>query len=119
MKKALYILGLVLATIALVFFISPSKLNREQTKQTSGIVTAVYASDTKDVIFKISGSKVSFCIKKHLKKSLDLNELKEKLVGKKVTIWYNDCWTPLDPGSKKQIAELSFDDGLLYSELAK
>jgi len=119
MKKALYILGLIIVIITFVTFFSPSGVSREQVKKASGVVTAIYASGSHDAVFKISDSKMVFCIKRHLKKGVDLADLKSKVLGKKVTILYTEKWTPFDPSSKKQIAELISDEDLLYSELAK
>ena len=119
MNRPLFALVIVIILIISSFFISRSCPGRQDAKLASGTVTAIYPTGTKDAVFKISGSKWLFSIKKALVKNFKLSELRNKLLGKKVNILYADQWTPLDPSASKVIAELSCENDLLYSEIQK
>jgi hypothetical protein len=115
-KRALCILGLAVFVIVMIIAISPAGLLNKNCKKTSGVVTSVYAANPKDAVLKIAGFDVCFYVNKVLEKKITIADLRNKILGKKVTILYADNWTPLDPGSTKQIVSCSVDETVLYSE---
>ena len=116
LKRALCILGLTVVVIVFVIAISPARFLHGDCKKASGVVTCVYAANPKDAVFKIAGFDVSFYVNKVLEKKSTITDLRNKLIGKKVTILYADRWTPLDPGSTKHILSCKVEEALLYAE---
>ena len=104
-----------LAAIAL----QPVSSSRDKSKVTTGVITQISEGGTKDAVFHLQGTSESYYINRALENLFTLNDLRTRLVGKKVTIAYADKWTPLDPFGKASnpVTELKLGDNVLYSSL--
>ena len=83
-----------------------------------GVVTYIYEGGIKDVVFRIKETETIYYINRGLENGLDLAELKEKLIGKEVTIKYPKYWTPLDwDNNIKHLSKLEFEGEVIFNEL--
>ena len=83
-----------------------------------GVVTYIYEGGIKDVVFRIKDTETIYYINRGLENGLDLAELKEKLIGKEVTIKYPKYWTPLDwDNNIKHLSKLEFEGEVIFNEL--
>ena len=59
-----------------------------------------------------------FYINRGLENGLELNNLKEKLIGNSIVVKYPKYWTPLDWNDKiKHISKVEFNNEILFNEL--
>ena len=71
-----------------------------------------------DILIRLKEDESSYYINRGLKKGVELNNLKEKLVEEKITIRYADHWSPIDPENRiRHITELKYNNQILYTEL--
>lgn len=112
MKKAVSWLGITLALVGLSYFISP-KLLSSTCKQATGRVSAVYADATKTLHVRLSGNARNFMMPAG---KLKQNVVPAELLGKEVRISYHDARRALDAGTSGEIASISMNTQLLYSE---
>ena len=83
-----------------------------------GVVTYIYEGGIKDVVFRIKDTETIYYINRGLENGLDLAELKEKLIGKEVTIKYPKYRTPLDwDNNIKHLSKLEFEGEVIFNEL--
>ena len=83
-----------------------------------GVVTYIYEGGIKDVVFRIKDTETIYYINRGLENGLDLAELKEKLIGKEVTIKYPKYWTPLDwDNNINHLSKLEFEGEVIFNEL--
>ncbi len=114
MKGAVISLCCVVGLISLIF-LTRGSMDNCHNKQVRGVVTSIYETGLKDAVVKIAGLKCAFVISRNAFRNSDLESLREKIVGKEVTVYYADRWTPLDPTSNKEISALSVGGDLLYT----
>lgn len=83
-----------------------------------GKVVSIYEGGIKDVSFRLEGDKTMYYINRGLEQGLDLEDLKEQLMGQNVTIRYPKHWTLLDPDNRvKHLCILEFEGKELYNEI--
>ncbi len=112
MKKALAWLGLTLVLVCLSYFFSP-KFFHSTCKQVTGRVSAVYADATKTLHLRLSGDTRNFLLPA---RKLNLSTLRSELVGKEVNISYRDARLALSAGNEGEIASISVNRQIVYSE---
>ena len=116
--KIFKILG-ILIIAGLVFILRPVPIVAEEDALIdSGIVSSIYGGGVKDVVFILENGKHRYYINRGLENGLDLKELREKLIGKKVTIKYPYYWTPLDwDDETKHLSKLETETEVIFNEL--
>lgn len=59
-----------------------------------------------------------FYINRGLENGLEINNLKEKLIGNPIVVKYPKYWTPLDwNNSVRHISKVEFNDEIVFNEL--
>lgn len=117
-RIALILLSLCLLVVAVLIF-TPVPIVRESKALVEiGRVTEIYANPGNDVIFKLEGTSRRFYINRGLENGLDLQYLKQRLVGKTIVVKYPKYWTPLDwDNTVRHISKLEFEGEVLFNEL--
>lgn len=120
MKKMIFISLASLVILLLIFALRPMTVTRENCKLVTGTVTDITEGGIKDAVFKLSGHESIYYINRGFEDRFTLPELIEKFKGKEVSISFVDHWTPLDPNERsRHIAELTFNQEIIYSELKR
>lgn len=84
----------------------------------SGIVKEIYTNKGNDIIFIMENIERRFYINRGLEHGLELNNLKEKLIGNPIVVKYPDYWTPLDwNNSIRHLSKVEYKDEVLFNEL--
>lgn len=84
----------------------------------NGIVKEIYSNKGNDIIFIMKNTNRKFYINRGLKNGLELNNLKQKLIGKRIVVKYPKHWTPLDwNNSLRHISKVEFNGEILFNEL--
>ena len=78
----------------------------------------IFEGGVKDVVIRLKETNQWFYINRGLEAGLEIQKLKDELIGTEVTIIYPKYWTPLDPkNSNKHLTELRLNGNVVYSEL--
>jgi hypothetical protein len=119
MKKGfLIILGLAFIILCGLILKPVPILPEEECLVTSGVVVNIFEGGVKDVVFHLQGDSKSYYINRGLENGLNLQELKNELIGKHVTFKYPDHWTPLDPQNQTiHLSKVEVDNDVVYSEI--
>ena len=108
---------LILATFILIFRPVPIVTEDKAITET-GIVSDIYSNKGNDVVFVMANKQRRFYINRGLENGLDLNNLKQQLIGQPVVVKYPNYWTPLDwHNSVRHISKLEFNGEILFNEL--
>ncbi|OIQ30872.1 MAG: hypothetical protein BM564_01275 [Bacteroidetes bacterium MedPE-SWsnd-G2] len=117
-KYTLNVLGAFLFVCALLIFRPVPIVSEHKAITENGIVTQIYSNQGNDIIFILKGNKTRFYINRGLEYGLELNDLKEKLIGKLVVVKYPKYWTPLDwNNSIRHLSKVEFNNEVLFNEL--
>ena len=112
MRKIVYIIVIFLFCSILVFgflIIKPVPIvAEEKAVVVQGLVIDIYEGGVKDVIFKLNGDNSSYYINRGLESGMDIDDLKEKLIGNTVLLKYHK--------QSQHIFKLEFNNEILYSE---
>ncbi len=83
-----------------------------------GIVSEIYSTEGNDVFIILENKPRRFYINRGLELGLEVDHLKEKLIGKFVVLKYPKYWTPLDWNNRiKHLSKLQYNDQVLFNEL--
>jgi hypothetical protein len=118
MKIILISFSLIILIIAVLIFRPVPIVSESKTISESGIVTEIHSNKGNDVIFVMENTKRRFYINRGLENGLELNNLKEKLIGNSIVVKYPKYWTPLDwNNSVRHISKVEFKDEIVFNEL--
>lgn len=82
------------------------------------VVTDIYEGGVKDVVFKTNKNLPRFYINRGLENGLDLQSLREKLLGQSVVFKYPKYWTPLDwNNTVRHVSKVEFNNEVIFNEL--
>ncbi|MBB6681204.1 hypothetical protein H4O20_07080 [Aequorivita sp. 609] len=119
-KIILISFSLIILIIAVLIFRPVPIVSEDRTISESGIVTEIYSNKGNDVIFVMENTERRFYINRGLENGLELNNLKEKLIGNPIVVKYPKYWTPLDwNNSVRHISKVEFNDEIVFNELKK
>lgn len=121
MKKKI-ILGIVVVLFiaALSIFRPVPIVTEDKALIETGVVAKILEGGINDVVIRLKGNKRVFYINRGLESGLDLDDLKERLVGNEVTVKYPKYWTPLDWNNKiKHISKLELNEEVIFNEFKK
>lgn len=108
------IFALLMITLGIIFRPVPLS-SPENTVRALGIIEDVLETRHKNIVFKLKDDDRFYYIKKDLEKDLTFRELKKRLAGKSVEIYYVNHWTPVDPLRVKHVTKVDLNKMTLYS----
>ncbi len=107
-----------MAFSAMVLRTVPIPNNVNECIKVEGVVTKIVDAGTFDIKFKLEGDDVVYYINRGQERGLVISELEDQLIGKKVTFYYPDYWTLMDPNNRtKHLNQVNFKDEILFTEL--
>ncbi|NNF36278.1 MAG: hypothetical protein HKN68_19400 [Saprospiraceae bacterium] len=117
-KGALIAFSLIFLITAVLIFRPVPIVAEFEALTESGIVTDIYEAGVNDIVFLLKDNGRRFYINRGLENGLELNSLKEKLIGNKVVFKYPKYWTPLDWNDEiKHLSKVEFKDEVIFNEL--
>ena len=117
-KITLVSLILIVSIIAVLIFRPVPIVSESKAISEIGIVKEIYSNKGNDVIFIMLNTDRKFYINRGLENGLELNNLKEKLIGNSIVIKYPKYWTPLDwNNSIRHISKVEFKNEIIFNEL--
>ena len=118
MKITLVSFILIVSIIAVLIFRPVPIVSESKAISEIGIVKEIYSNKGKDVIFIMLNTDRKFYINRGLENGLELNNLKEKLIGNSIVIKYPKYWTPLDWNNGiRHISKVEFKNEIIFNEL--
>lgn len=118
-KYSFIILVSLCFIVAILIFRPVPIVTEDKAISITGIVSEIYSNKGNDIIFIVENTNQKFYINRGLENNLELEDLKNKLIGQAVTMKYPKYWTPLDwNNSIRHISKLEFRDKVLFNELA-
>ena len=122
MKKIIKInlvsLGLIILIFAVLIFRPVPMVSESKAISKIGIVKEIYSNKGNDVIFVLENTERRFYINRGLENGLELDNLKEKLIGNSIVLKYPKYWTPLDwNNSVRHISKVEFKNEIVFNEL--
>ena len=104
--------------IAILIFRPVPIVSESKAIAENGIVSEIYSNKGNDIIFVMEGKERRFYINRGLENGLELDNLKEKLIGNSVVVKYPKYWTPLDWNNNiRHISKVEFNGEVLFNEL--
>ena len=118
MKITLVTFILIVSIIAVLIFRPVPIVSESKAISEIGIVKEIYSNKGNDVIFIMLNTDRKFYINRGLENGLELNNLKEKLIGNSIVMKYPKYWTPLDwNNSIRHISKVEFKNEIIFNEL--
>ena len=118
MKITLVSFILIVSLIAVLIFRPVPIVPESMAISEIGIVKEIYSNKGNDVIFIMLNTDRKFYINRGLENGLELNNLKEKLIGNSIVMKYPKYWTPLDwNNSIRHISKVEFKNEVIFNEL--
>ena len=118
MKITLVSLILIVSIITVLIFRPVPIVSESKAISEIGIVKEIYSNKGNDVIFIMLNTDRKFYINRGLENGLELNNLKEKLIGNSIVIKYPKYWTPLDwNNSIRHTSKVEFKNEIIFNEL--
>jgi hypothetical protein len=121
MKRTTRVLiGLAFVPVVAFFILfRPVDTSEDNSVKVVGIVAEMYEGDTYDINFRLQPPEADYryYINRGGEELFDTDTLKNLLLNEKVTLWYAEHWTPLNPGSKiRHMTRLEYNGEVLFSE---
>ena len=118
MKITLVSFILIVSIIAVLIFRPVPIVSESKAISEIGIVKEIYTNKGNDVIFIMLNTERKFYINRGLEYGLELNNLKEKLIGNLIVMKYPKYWTPLDwNNSIRHLSKVEFKNEIIFNEL--
>lgn len=117
MRRILYIVIIVLIAFFIIALI-PVNTSKENAVEVSGTVKSVSEGGVKDLVFELENSKTTYYINRGLENGFDLAKAQTDFIGKEITLFYADSWTPLAPlgTTSKHISHAIVNEKVIYNE---
>tara|TARA_B100001027_G_C16095608_1_gene253677 strand:- start:44 stop:427 length:384 start_codon:yes stop_codon:yes gene_type:complete len=117
-KITLVSLILIVSIIAVLIFRPVPIVSESKAISEIRIVKEIYSNKGNDVIFIMLNTDRKFYINRGLENGLELNNLKEKLIGNSIVMKYPKYWTPLDwNNSIRHLSKVEFKNEIIFNEL--
>ena len=122
MKKVILGLAIVFGVAFLILGIlclRPVPIVEEKDAITvEGVVVGVYETGANDVFFKLNEDDVRYYVNRGTELGLNVDNLREKLIGNQVVLKYPNYWTPLDWNNKiRHLSKIEFNNEIIFNEL--
>ena len=119
-KIILISLSLIMLIIAILIFRPVPIVSENKAISERGIVKEIYSNKGNDIIFVMENIERRFYINRGLENGLELNNLKEKLIGNPIVVKYPKYWTPIDWNNRvRHISKVEFNEEIVFNELKK
>ncbi len=90
----------------------------EECLKVDGEVLDIIDAGTYDIRFIIEGDNSIYYINRGLERGLNLDELKDKLIGKTITLYYPEYFSILDPNNNsRHLNQVNFLDEIIFTEI--
>jgi len=107
-----------LALVPMVFSKVPIPDSVEQCLKVEGKVIDIIDAGSYDIRFIIEGDHSIYYINRGLERGLNLDELKNKLIGKTATFYYPEHFSILDPNNNsRHLNQVNFQDEIIFTEI--
>jgi len=117
-KIILITFSLTILIIAVLIFRPVPIVSENKAISENGIVTEIYTNKGNDIVFILENTNRRFYINRGLENGLELNNLKQKLIGNPIVVKYPKYWTPLDwNNSVRHISKVEYNGEILFNEL--
>lgn len=111
-------IGVLFFVIAIAIFRPVPIVAESKAIVQRGIVAHIYEGGVNDVVFRLEDNKCRYYINRGLENGLEIQNLRERLIGNEVVIKYPIYWTPLDwNNTVRHMSKLEFQDEVLFNEL--
>jgi hypothetical protein len=118
MKKIVNVIAVLFLALGILIFRPVPISSESRSNKVTGTVKSIYEGGVKDVVFQLNETDTKYYINRGLESGLNLETLRDQLMGREVTIVFPKYWTPLDPGnSVKHLTRLVFNEVIVYSEI--
>ena len=116
-KRSLYFALGFLFVIAVLALRPVPILPEEKCKVVSGTLTRVFEGGEKDLVFILEGDKTRYYVNRGLETGLDMEYIRQRFVGKEITLKYPPHWTLLDPfGTIYHVSKVEGEGEVLFDE---
>ena len=110
--------GAFLALSAILILRPVPIVAEEDSLVVHGVVDHIGIGGVQDVIIRLKDHSTVYYINRGYENGLDMKQLQEELLGKKVTLKYPEYWTPLDwNNSLRHISKLALGNKIIFNEL--
>lgn len=92
-------------------------LPEEELAVTRGTVDRIFEGGEFDIVFKLRETEKYYYINRGLEQGLNLDNLRNKLLGRRVTIKYPEYWSILGDGSTHHLSKLEHNGQTIFSEV--
>lgn len=117
-KYFLIISCFIFLTVILLIFRPVPIVSESKAIAENGIVSEIYSNKGNDIILVMENKERRFYINRGLENGLELNNLKDILIGNSIVVKYPKYWTPLDwNNSVRHISKVEFNGEVLFNEL--
>lgn len=83
-----------------------------------GIVKNIWKDGVKDIVFKLEKNPRKFYMNRGFESRLNLEKLREKLIGNEVVFKYPRYWTPLDWNDQiRHLSKVEYGEEEIFNEL--
>ena len=119
MTKNLLIGTIILIVITALLILRPVPIVTEQEAiSESRTVAHIFDGGNSDIVFRFHNDARIFYINRGLDEGLEIDLLKEKLLGNEVIIKYPKYWTPLDWNNQiRHLSKIEFRNETIFNEL--
>jgi len=116
--KFFYGFGVLTFIIAIAIFRPVPIVAESKAIVKTGVVDHIYEGGENDVVISLRGSQRRYYINRGLENGLEIQNLRDRLIGNEVVIKYPKYWTPLDWNNTiRHMSKLEFEGEVLFNEL--
>jgi len=117
-KLAISLIGLLVGGVFLLSSMKVPAPTKDNTVTVNGKVEKIYEASEDDVVFILENDERIYYINRGLEKGLNLLELRNKHLGKTLTLTYIDHSHLFKPFvDNRHLAEVKTDISIIYSEM--
>lgn len=118
--RIIAVLAVTLAFVAIVLLaFKPSKISRDNSTQLKGVVSGVDIGGQNDIVVIIEGVRGIHFIDQGVKRGINIDSLKAKVVHKWVTLYYSkpSLWSKLSPMTDtRRITQISVGSETIFTD---
>jgi hypothetical protein len=116
--KFFYGFGLLTFIIGIAIFRPVPIVAESKAIVQTGVVDHIYEGGENDVVIRLQGHQRRYYINRGLENGLEIQNLRDRLIGNEVVIKYPKYWTPLDWNNTiRHMSKLEFEGEVLFNEL--
>ncbi len=118
MRKLFIIAGILLFIVAVSIFRPVPIVKESRALVHKGVVKNITTVGESDMVFWMENTNQRYYINRAIQNGMDLDSLRDLLIGREITIKYPKYWTPLDwNNSTRHLSKLEFDGKVIFNEL--